>query len=103
MEKLLEIKNLSVSAEEKEILKSLNLSVGAGEIHVIMGPNGAGKSTLMNSIMDNPAYKKTGGEIFFDGKNITDAKTDEIARMGIFMSFQTPEEIGGISVLNFIK
>lgn len=103
MSKLLEIKDLHAFANDKEILKGLNLVINTGETHVIMGPNGAGKSTLLNSILSNPSYTKTGGEIFFDGKNITNLKTDEIARDGIFMSFQSPEEIAGISVFNFIK
>lgn len=101
--KLLEIKNLSAKAGEKQILSNLNLSVNAGEIHVIMGPNGAGKSTLANVILSNPAYTKTAGSIVFDGTDITNKKTDEIAKLGIFMSFQSPEEIEGISVFNFIK
>ena len=101
--KLLEIKNLCAEANGKQILKNLNLTVNAGEIHVIMGPNGAGKSTLANVIFSNPAYTKTAGTIVFDGKDITSAKTNEIAKAGIFMSFQSPEEVAGISVFNFIK
>ena len=93
MAKLLEINNLFAKVGEKEILKGLNLSINKGEIHVIMGPNGAGKSTLANVILNNPLYSKTNGEIIFDGENINNLKTDEIARKGIFMSFQTPEEI----------
>ena len=103
MAKLLEINNLYAKVGEKEILKGLNLSINKGEIHVIMGPNGAGKSTLANVILNNPLYSKTNGEIIFDGENINNLKTDEIARKGIFMSFQTPEEIPGISVMNFLK
>ena len=103
MVKLLEINNLFAKVGEKEILKGLNLSINKGEIHVIMGPNGAGKSTLANVILNNPLYSKTNGEIIFDGENINNLKTDEIARKGIFMSFQTPEEIPGISVMNFLK
>lgn len=103
MSNLLEIKNLYALAGEKEILKGLNLTIKKGETHVIMGPNGAGKSTLLNTILSNPSYTKTSGEVIFDGKNITNLKTDEIARQGIFMSFQSPEEIPGISVFNFIK
>ena len=103
MAKLLEINNLFAKVGEKEILKGLNLSINKGEIHVIMGPNGAGKSTLANVILNNPLYSKTNGEIIFDGENINNLKTDEIARKGIFMSFQTPEEIPGISVMNFLK
>ena len=100
---LLEIKDLYVNAEEKEILKGIDLKINKGEIHVIMGPNGSGKSTTANAILNNPEYKKTKGKIVFDGEDITDAKTDEIARKGVFMSFQLPEEIPGVSVTNFLK
>ena len=103
MNKLLEIKDLYVNAKEKEILKGLNLKVNKGEIHVIMGPNGAGKSTLANVILNNPEYTKKSGVIEFEGENINDLSTDKIAQKGIFMSFQTPEEIPGISVTNFLK
>lgn len=100
---LLEIKDLYVCAEEKEILKGLNLSVNNGEVHVIMGPNGAGKSTLANVILNNPDYVKTSGKIEFEGENINDLTTDKIAKKGIFMSFQSPVEIPGISTTNFLK
>lgn len=100
---LLNIKDLHVNAGDKEILKGLNLTINEGETHVIMGPNGAGKSTLANIILNNPEYKIIDGEIDFEGENINDLKTDERARKGIFMSFQTPEEVPGISVMNFIK
>lgn len=100
---LLNIKDLHVNAGNKEILKGLNLTINKGETHVIMGPNGAGKSTLANIILNNPEYKIIDGEIDFEGENINDLKTDERARKGIFMSFQTPEEVPGISVMNFIK
>ena len=100
---LLEINNLYVNAETKEILKGINLKINKGETHVIMGPNGAGKSTLANVILNNPAYQKIQGNIMFEGEDITNLKTDEIARKGIFMSFQLPEEIPGITVNNFLK
>lgn len=102
-EKLLEIKDLYVSTENKEILKGINLKVNKGEIHVIMGPNGSGKTTTANAILNNPIYKKVKGNIEFNSEDITNLKTDEIARKGIFMSFQLPEEIPGVSVTNFLK
>ncbi len=103
MKTLLKVKSLKAKVGEKEILKGLNLEIKEGEVHVIMGPNGAGKSTLANVIFNNPQFQKTAGSVFFDGKDITNAKVDEIAKSGIFMSFQTPEEISGVSVFNFIK
>ena len=103
MEDLLSIENLYVNAGEKEILKGLNLNIKRGEIHVIMGPNGAGKSTLANVILNNPEYKKISGNVLFEGENINDLTTDKISNKGIFMSFQTPEEIPGISTSNFIR
>ncbi|HAJ77557.1 MAG TPA: Fe-S cluster assembly ATPase SufC [Clostridiales bacterium] len=103
MKKLLEIKNLYTNVGQKQILKGLDLEINAGEVHVIMGPNGAGKSTLANSIFNSPAYKKTSGTIIFDGQDISSKTPDEIARRGIFMSFQNPVSIDGISVFNFIK
>ena len=103
MNTLLEIKNLYVNAGDKEILKGLNLKINKGEVHVIMGPNGAGKSTLANVILNNPEYKKIDGEIDFEGENINNLTTDKIAKKGVFMSFQSPEEIPGISNANFLK
>lgn len=100
---LLEIKDLYVNAENKEILKGINLKINKGEIHVIMGPNGSGKTTTANAILNNPEYKKQKGSILFEGEDITNMKTYEIARKGVFMSFQLPEEIPGISVSNFLK
>ena len=101
--KLLEIKDLYVGAEDKEILKGINLSINKGEVHVIMGPNGSGKTTTANAILNNPIYTKQRGSILFEGEDITNLKTDEIARKGVFMSFQLPEEIPGVSVTNFLK
>ena len=101
--KLLEINDLHANVNDKEILSGLNLKINKGEIHVIMGPNGAGKSTLANVILNNPEYKITSGEIKMDGEVLNNMKTDEIARKGVFMSFQSPEEIPGISVLNFLR
>ncbi len=100
---MLEIKDLYVNAGEKEILKGINLKINKGEIHVIMGPNGSGKTTTANAILNNPEYQKKQGSIIFEGKDITNLKTDEIARKGVFMSFQLPEEIPGVTVANFLK
>ena len=106
MEKLLEIKNLKTIAEDdpnKSILKGLDLTINQGEIHVIMGPNGSGKSTLANTIFSSPRYIITDGKIIFENEDITGKATNEIAKKGIFMSFQTPEEIPGISLAQFLK
>lgn len=103
MDELLKVENVTARAGEKEILRGLNLVINKGETHVIMGPNGAGKSTLANVILSNPAYKKTCGKVYLDGEDITEKSTDEIAKAGVFMSFQSPEEIPGISVFNFLK
>ena len=106
MKKLLEIKNIHTIAEDdnnKKILKGLNLEVNKGEIHVIMGPNGSGKSTLANTIFASPRYIITEGSIELDGEDITNLPTNEIAKKGVFMSFQTPEEIPGVSLAQFLK
>ena len=100
---ILQVKNLQVQVEEKEILHGLDLSVSEGEVHVIMGPNGAGKSTLGSSLMGDPRYEITGGEIIFQGENITGEATDKIAKKGMFLSFQNPIEVPGISLSNFIR
>ncbi len=100
---MLDIKNLYARAGDKEILHGLNLRVAKGEIHVILGPNGSGKSTLMNVILGHPKYEITSGEIFFEGDDLTALKTFERARRGIFLSFQNPEEIPGITVENMLR
>lgn len=101
--KVLEVKNLHVNVEGKEILKGVDLDVYEGKVHVIMGPNGAGKSTLTNTIMGHPKYEISKGSISFKGEIINDLKADERAKRGIFMSFQNPEEVPGVSVTNFIR
>lgn len=103
MENLLTIDNLQVNIEKKQVLNGINLSVNAGETHVLMGPNGAGKSTLGYSIMGNPRYTITGGKIFFEGQDITELSADKRAALGIFLSFQTPLEVPGISLESFIR
>lgn len=103
MSELLKIENLKTQVEDKAILKGLDLTINRGEIHVIMGPNGAGKSTLANSIMGNPKYEVTEGHIYFEGDEITEEAVDARARRGIFMSFQSPLEIQGITVENFLR
>ena len=90
--KLLEVKNLHVDVEDKQILHGVNLEIGKGETHVLMGPNGTGKSTLGYALMGNPRYTVREGEIWFDGKNITEEAVNERAKAGIFLSFQNPLE-----------
>lgn len=102
-EKFLEIKNLHVSIEEKEILKGVNLEIKSGEIHSIMGPNGSGKSTLANIIMGHPKFIVTKGSITFRGKNILEMSPEERSVMGLFLSFQYPLEIPGLSFRTFLK
>jgi len=99
----LEIKNLHVSAGDKEILKGLDLTVERGEIHALMGPNGSGKSTLANAIMGHPALEITEGEILFQGENITEASPDERARAGLFMAFQYPVAIPGVTIAKYLR
>ena len=103
MEPLLNIQNLSVSVDDNEILHDLNLKVGRGETHVLMGPNGAGKSTLGNALMGNPQYKITSGTVIFNGKNILEESVCDRAKEGLFMSFQNPIEVPGVSLSNFIR
>ena len=103
MAELLRVENVRASIEEKEILKGINLTINKGEIHVVMGTNGAGKSTLANVIMGNPAYEVTEGSIVFDGENITEEAVNDRAKKGIFMSFQHPISVPGITVENFLR
>ena len=100
---VLEIKDLHVAIDDKEILKGVNLEMKTGEIHAIMGPNGTGKSTLSAAIMGNPNYEVTKGEILFDGKNILDLEVDERARLGLFLAMQYPSELPGISNAEFMR
>lgn len=102
-ENLLTIHDLHAGVDGKEILKGVDLIVDKGEVHVILGPNGSGKSTLMNIIMGHPKYEVQSGSISFEGKDLTNMRTFERAREGIFLSFQAPEEIPGISVENMIR
>ncbi|NLW39700.1 MAG: Fe-S cluster assembly ATPase SufC [Tissierellia bacterium] len=100
---LLEIKDLKVNVEEKEIIKGLNLQIHEGEIHIIMGPNGSGKSTLAYTLMGHPKYEISDGEIIFEDELINDLRADERAKKGIFLSFQYPEEIPGVTVEEFLR
>jgi Fe-S cluster assembly ATP-binding protein len=100
---MLSIKNLHASIEDKEILKGINLEIKAGEIHAIMGPNGAGKSTLASIIAGNENYEVTEGQIFLEGDDISELAPEERAHKGVFLSFQYPVEIPGVSVTNFMK
>jgi Fe-S cluster assembly ATP-binding protein len=99
----LEIRNLHVRAGEKEILRGLDLAVGKGEIHALMGPNGSGKSTLANAIMGHPNFDVTEGQIIWGGEDITEADTDERARMGLFMAFQYPVSVPGVTVTKYLR
>jgi Fe-S cluster assembly ATP-binding protein len=99
----LEIRNLHVRTEEREILRGVDLTISKGEIHALMGPNGSGKSTLANTIMGHPAYEITEGTIRFRGEDITEADPDERANAGLFLAFQYPVAIPGVSVANFLR
>lgn len=100
---MLEIKNLHASIENKPILKGINLTVGDGEVHAIMGPNGSGKSTLSNVLVGHPSFTVTEGSIVFNGKNLLELAPEDRSHEGIFMSFQTPIEIPGVSMVNFMR
>jgi Fe-S cluster assembly ATP-binding protein len=99
----LEIRNLYVRVGDKEILRGLNLSVDKGQIHALMGPNGSGKSTLANAIMGHPNLEVTEGQVLFKGEDITDADPDERARMGLFMAFQYPVSVPGVTVTKYLR
>jgi len=100
---MLDIKNLQVTAEGKQILKGIDLHVNAGEVHAIMGPNGSGKSTLARALAGHPQYEVTAGEAIYDGKDLLDLDPDERSREGVFMAFQYPVEIAGVNNAYFLK
>ena len=99
----LEIKDLHVAREGKEILKGVNLKTGTGQVHAIMGPNGSGKSTLAYTLLAHPKYKVTSGDILLDGESILELKADERARKGLFLGFQYPTEVSGVGFSHFLR
>ncbi|MGQ9907935.1 MAG: Fe-S cluster assembly ATPase SufC [Candidatus Flexifilum sp.] len=99
----LEIRNLHVSIEDKPILRGVNLTIKQGEVHALMGPNGSGKSTLANVLLGNPAYEVTAGQIIFDGKELLEMTPDERSRAGLFLAFQYPVSIPGVTLANFLR
>ncbi|CAG0931189.1 Vegetative protein 296 [Thermoflexales bacterium] len=103
MGEVLEIRDLRVKVDDKEILKGVNLTVEQGEVHALMGPNGSGKSTLAYSIMGHPGYAVTGGEVIWKGQNILELSSDERSRAGLFLAFQYPVSIPGVTVANFLR
>jgi Fe-S cluster assembly ATP-binding protein len=100
---MLKIENLRIEIDGQEIVKGLDLEVGEGEIHAIMGPNGSGKSTLANVLMGHPRYEVTGGSITFRGEDVFELEPDERAKLGMFLAFQYPSEVPGVSVANFLR
>lgn len=100
---LLKVEGLHAGVENKEILRGVDLNIGAGEVHVLMGPNGSGKSTLATTIMGDPRFEITSGKIYFEGEDITSLSTDKIAKKGLFYSFQNPIEVPGVTLRNFIR
>ena len=100
---MLQIRNLHAAIADKEILKGINLEVKKGEIHAIMGPNGSGKSTLSSVLVGNPSYEVTEGEVLFEGQDLLELEPEERAHLGLFMSFQYPVEIPGVSMVNFMR
>lgn len=99
----LEIRNLHVSIDDKPILRGVNLTIKQGEVHALMGPNGSGKSTLANVLLGNPAYEVTAGQIIFDGKDLLEMTPDERSRAGLFLAFQYPVSIPGVTLANFLR
>jgi Fe-S cluster assembly ATP-binding protein len=99
----LEIRNLHVSIEDKPILRGVNLTVKQGEVHALMGPNGSGKSTLAHAVMGHPAYQVTAGQIIFDGEDLLEMEADERSRAGLFLAFQYPISIPGVTLANFLR
>src|ERR687890_1766820 len=100
---MLQVKNLKVRVEDREILKGINLTVNNGEVHAIMGPNGSGKSTFARALSGHPGYEVTDGEVLYNGKDLLDMDPDERARDGVFMAFQYPVEIPGVNNAYFLK
>ena len=97
------IRDLHVNVEDNEILKGLNLTIKQGEVHALMGPNGSGKSTLANSLMGNPMYEVTAGEVLLNGVDILEMAPDERSRAGLFLAFQYPVAIPGVTLANFLR
>jgi Fe-S cluster assembly ATP-binding protein len=99
----LEIRNLHVRTEDREILRGVDLTVNEGEIHALMGPNGSGKSTLANTILGHPAYEVTEGQVLWRGEDLTEADPEDRSQAGLFLAFQYPASIPGVSVANFLR